>query len=81
VVAVIAIVGIGVRNEFAVGSGGFERHQAIAVGHAGQRVQQNHLDPTEDGGVGGDADGQREHGDQREAGALAQHAQTIANVL
>ena len=27
------------------------------------------------------ADGQREHGDRREAGTLAQHAQAVANVL
>ena len=39
------------------------------------------VDEAEDGGVGADAERQREHGDGREPGALGQHAQAVAQIL
>jgi hypothetical protein len=53
----------------------------VAIGHTRQGVQQHHLNPTEDGGIGGDADCQREHGHQGESGASAQNAKAITKVL
>ncbi len=34
-----------------------------------------------DGGVGADAEGERDDGDDREAGGFAEHASTVADVL
>jgi hypothetical protein len=81
VVAVIAVVGVGDGQVVAVGRDALERYQLIAVGDAGDGVHQRGVDPTEHGGVGGDADGQREHRDQGEAGASPGHAKAIAQVL
>ena len=81
VVAVIAVVGVGDGQVVAVGSDVFEHHQFIAVGDARNGVHQHGVDPTEHGGVGGNADGQREHRDEREAGASPGHAKAVAQVL
>ncbi len=46
-----------------------------------ERPQKHGVDDGEDGGVGADAEGEREHGDGGEAGGLAQHAEGEADVL
>ena len=46
-----------------------------------QRPQQHAVDDGEDGGVGADAERERQHGDEREAGLPAQHARGVAKVL
>jgi hypothetical protein len=56
------------------------RPQAGGFG-VGQRVQQDGFHHAEDGGVRAHAQGQREHGDGREAGAARQRAQSEADVL
>src|SRR4051812_38941144 len=80
-IAKVAVVGITVGDEFPVRSGAFEGHEFAASGYSGERAQQRRLNPTENGSVGGNADCQRDHGHQREAGALTQHSETKTNVL
>ena len=50
-----------------------DRHDAGRVGDR-QRPQQRGVGHAEGGGVGADAEGEGEHGDQGETGAAAQHA-------
>ena len=57
-----------------------EVHQALPV-LVGQRPQQDAADHAEDRGVGADAERQGEHGDEGEAGALAERAQGEAEVV
>ena len=57
-----------------------EFHQARRFG-IGQRAQNDGIDHAEDGGVGADAEGQRERGDDGEAGTLAQGARGVAQIL
>jgi hypothetical protein len=45
------------------------------------RLQDGGVDQAEDGGVGAEADGEREHDRQRQRRRLAQLAQTVAGVL
>ena len=56
-------------------------HDQLAAVAVGQRSQQHAVDDAEDGGVGADAQRHGEDDDQREAGAAAQVAQAVANVL
>src|SRR5207245_11002116 len=46
-----------------------------------QRAQQDRIDHAEDRGIRADAEGEGEHGDGRESGILAQHAQAEAQIL
>ena len=46
-----------------------------------QRVEEDRVDNRENGGVGPDAQRQREHGHEGEAGALLEHAQAAPQVL
>jgi hypothetical protein len=61
VVAIIPIVRIGGCNSLAIGSRTFKRHHFSAVCNTWKRPQQNGVDPTENGSVGSNADGQREN--------------------
>ena len=45
-----------------------------------ERAQHHGVDQAEDRRVGADAEGEREDGDQREAGAPAQHARRVAQI-
>ena len=64
-------------------------HQRIAVpdedetigGGVRQRPQQNLIQQAENGGVGADAQRQRQHGDEGEDGLLAQRPQRVPDVL
>ena len=47
----------------------------------GKPDEENSVDEAEDGGVGADAESQREDSDGREAGILAEQARAVANVL
>jgi hypothetical protein len=47
----------------------------------GKIAEQDLVDEGEDGGVGADAEGEREQGDQGEAGALGERAEAEAGVL
>jgi hypothetical protein len=44
-------------------------------------TQQDRVQNTEDGGASADAEGQRQHGDRREAQVLAQRARAVPQVL
>jgi hypothetical protein len=57
-----------------------DRHQAVRLGVA-QRPEQHRIDGAEDGGVGPDAEGEREHDDQGESGTLEQAADAVPEVL
>ncbi len=57
-----------------------EQHQPLGLADR-ERLQQDAVDEGEDRAVGADAEGERGHGDQRERGAAAQDAQTVAHVL
>ena len=46
-----------------------------------QRTEQERVDQNEDGGVGADADGQRQHDDQRESEVVAERAHGVQRVL
>jgi len=81
VVAVIAVIGVRGGGEFAIGRDGFERRQFPALGRTWYGMDENAVDPTKDRSVGGDAYGQGEHGNQREARAAQQHAGAIVEVL
>ena len=47
----------------------------------GQGFEQNGVHNAEDGGIGADAERQRDYGQSRESWRLRQHAQPVANVL
>ena len=55
-------------------------HQPLRISHR-QGAQHDGVDQTEDGGIGADAEGQRDHGNGGETGALAQHAHAVADIL
>ena len=57
-----------------------ERDEATGI-RIRQRTQQHRVDEAEDRGVCADAERQREHGDHREARALAKRAQGVSCVL
>src|SRR5205814_951685 len=56
------------------------RGQAVGLG-IGKWPQQQRIHNAEDGAVGSDSDGQREHNNGAEAEVLAKHAQGIAEVV
>jgi len=57
-----------------------DHHQAIGIGE-GERAQEDGVDDAEDGGVGTDAQRQRQHRHRGEAGTLDQRPQPIAQIL
>ena len=57
-----------------------DRHEAAGIAER-QRAQQHGVDDREDGGVGADAERERQHDDRGETGALAHQAQRIAKIL
>src|SRR2546430_897970 len=46
-----------------------------------QRLEQHGVDRAEDGGIGADAEREREHGDEREAGASREGADRVPEIL
>src|SRR5437868_4866117 len=58
-----------------------EKHQLASLIHRGQTTQQNSIEGAEDRCVRADAEGQRKDGDHREAGALAQLPDGVADVM
>ena len=56
------------------------RDEPAGIG-VGRRTDQHRVDDGEHGGVGADADGERGHGDGREAGTAPQAAQAVPHVL
>ncbi len=57
-----------------------ERHHAIRLGER-QRLEQHGVDDAEDGGVGADAEGEREDGDGAVGGLLTQHPGAVDEVV
>src|SRR6267154_1451596 len=58
-----------------------QRHYPSGIPSGRQRVQEDSANPSEDGGIGADSQGQSQNGDRGEAGILAKHAGAIAQVL
>ena len=80
-VAQILVVEVRERQIAGIALVGHEdRGQPIRFVH-GNRLEQRRVHEAEDRGVGADAERQREHGDGREARALGQHAQAVAQIL
>ena len=50
-------------------------------GRERQRTEENAVDQAEDGGVGADAEPERDHGDGREAFILEKHSDSVTDVL
>ena len=86
-VAVGGVLGIG-----EVGFGAMDIAVAQALHHLvdgddfarvvdGQGAQRDGIEEGEDGRIHADAEGESEHGDQREAGGFAKHAKAVAKVL
>ena len=63
-----------------VAEAGVEDGEAIGAG-VGHRAEENGVDEAEDGGVGADADGQREDGESGKGGAATQLAEGVAEIL
>src|ERR1043165_5941759 len=61
-------------------SGFKQRHQLAGIGKR-QRPQEHGVDDAEDGGVGADAERERDRRDDAQAGRLHQHAQAKLYVL
>ena len=61
--------------------GAIELHQLPRACDAGERAQQHGVDGSENSGVESDADGEREHDNSREQGALDEHAAGEAEIL
>ena len=80
-VAKIAVVGIGSAEIAAVGSERFEGNQGLGILRAGERVEQDGVDPTEHGGAGADSESEREDGERGEAVALAEDAESVGEIL
>ena len=57
-----------------------ENNQLLRI-RVRQRAKEYSVDNREDGGVGADAESESEDGDEGEAGALAEHARGVADVL
>ena len=83
-VAEILVHGIGNRVAAGVASvvrsARREQHQLFRVAHR-QQLQDQLIDQREDGGIGADSQGEREHRDGREQGRFAQGAERVAQVL
>src|SRR6266852_1588381 len=58
-----------------------QSHYSAGIASGRQRVQQDSANPTEDGGVRADPQGQSEDSDRGKAGIFAKHAGAIAQVL
>jgi hypothetical protein len=54
-------------------------HQLLRVSHR-QPPQHQRIDQAEDGGIGADAQRQRQHDDKREAWVFGEHPEGISNV-
>src|SRR6185437_1592597 len=57
-----------------------QQHELIGI-RIGKGSQKHGIHDAENGGVGADAESEREHGDGGEAGGFAEHAQGVAEVL
>ncbi|MGZ0173718.1 MAG: hypothetical protein ACKVHE_29735 [Planctomycetales bacterium] len=60
---------------------GLPQHHNLTGTGVGQGTQQDRVHHAEDGGVGSDAQGQRDDGNNRERRTAAQHAEPVADVL
>jgi hypothetical protein len=60
--------------------GALEPDEALAL-RKRKRLENDGVDDAEDGGVGADAEGQRQHHDGGETGLFREHTQGVANVL
>ena len=83
----ITVLGVGENlvqpgdaSDHAAAPGAAEDHQLLGIAHR-QLSQEQLVREAEDGGVGADAEGQSEHRDDGEAGRLAQHADSEAQIL
>ena len=56
-------------------------HQAVGVGDAGQRLEEERVRDREDCRVGADADREREHRGQGEERAAAQQLERVPDIL
>ena len=59
----------------------FHRITSRSGSGVGQRPEEQRARDAEDRGVGADAEGQREHGGERDAGRTGQEAQRVTRVL
>ncbi len=77
------VLGVGRRHLAAIVTVRFTRapdhHEPSRLG-VRQALEQHAADHAEDRGVGADAERQGQHGDQREARPLGQHAQTVSKI-
>ena len=81
VVAVIAVVEIGrVDQKLAGRCHRLDEGEAPGIADAGERVQQDAVDPAEHRRVDGDAQAERQHGDRGEPGAAAQDPESEPDV-
>src|ERR1700732_2463462 len=71
---------VGESSDAAYGCAVAEEYELLGMGD-GQGAEEDGVEQGEDGGVGSDAEGEREQGDGGEAGALEQAADAEANVL
>jgi hypothetical protein len=86
-VAIVFVVRKGSGRELEVGVGVVG--QSVAGVHLGEfrgfidreRMEENGVDDGENGGVGADAEAEREDGDGGEAGAFEEVAESAANIL
>jgi hypothetical protein len=81
VVAVVAVIRVRSGEVVAVGSYRFERSQFIAVRYAGKRPHQHRIDPTENRGVGGNSNSQRQHRQKSEPRLAQRDTKSIAEIL
>ena len=81
-VVISPIEGIGQRNREILPRSGrlIQYHDAVGI-RIWERPQQNGVDHTEDGGVGADAQAERNYRDGSKAGLFRQHAQCVAKIL
>jgi hypothetical protein len=79
-IAQVGAVGIGHRVQRPAGQSAADVDQTVGIGDAGQRTNQQCVGDAEDGGGAADADGERQHGDNREAGTLDQRADAAAEI-
>ena len=73
-------VGGAVVKDPLFGQRGVDADQLFRLGK-GERPEQHRVNHAENCGVGADAEGEREYGDDGEAGIFPQHARAVADVL
>ncbi len=56
-------------------------NQPVLVGDGGVRPEEDAFDPTEDGSVGADAEGEAKNRQERKSRAAAEHSKAEAEVL